>query len=161
MSLRTLGIDTVNLNAQGVAVPQLIIAGGRTTYAYLYFRRYRDLGAPWAFVVQNKSPHCCTANAKSLMLPVHNSSHPLNPVRAYYHHQSKKYRRRYEETDDYRADVYSSKENYNRHQRCQESNRKDLQVPCARSIPQFGSGTFLLNHLSMRPLQPSLDMATA
>jgi dienelactone hydrolase len=68
-----LGIDTVNLNAQAVAVPQLIIAGGAdnvcgTARPYLYFRRYRDLGAPWAFVLQNKSPHCCTANAKSLML---------------------------------------------------------------------------------------------
>ena len=68
-----LGIDTVNLNAQALAVPELIIAGGAdnvsgTARPYLYFRKYRDLGAPWAFIVQNKSPHCCTANAKSLML---------------------------------------------------------------------------------------------
>jgi dienelactone hydrolase len=68
-----LGIDTVNLNADALAVPELIIAGGAdnvtgTARPYLYFRRHRDLGAPWAFLVQNKSPHCCTANAKNLML---------------------------------------------------------------------------------------------
>lgn len=68
-----LGIDTVNLDTQALAVPELIIAGGAdnvtgTARPYLYFRKYRDLGAPWAFVVQNKSPHCCTANAKSLIL---------------------------------------------------------------------------------------------
>lgn len=68
-----LGIDTVDLNPQALSVPELIIAGGAdnvsgTTRPYLYFRKYRDMGAPWAFIVQNKSPHCCTANAKSLML---------------------------------------------------------------------------------------------
>jgi dienelactone hydrolase len=68
-----LGIDTVNLNTQALTVPELIIAGSAddisgTARPYLYFRRYRDLGAPWAFILQNKSPHCCTANAKDLML---------------------------------------------------------------------------------------------
>lgn len=68
-----LGIDTVELNPQALSVPELIIAGGAdnvtgTARPYLYFRKYRDMGAPWAFIVQNKSPHCCTANAKSLML---------------------------------------------------------------------------------------------
>lgn len=68
-----LGIDTVNLSTQALAVPQLILAGGAdnvsgTARPYLYFQKYRGQGAPWAFVIQNKSPHCCTANAKSLML---------------------------------------------------------------------------------------------
>lgn len=68
-----MGIDTVDLNAPALSVPELIIAGGAdnvtgTARPYLYFRKYRDLGAPWVFLVQNKSPHCCTANAKSLML---------------------------------------------------------------------------------------------
>jgi hypothetical protein len=68
-----LGIDTVDLNPQAFSVPELIIAGGAdnvtgTARPYLYFRKYRDMGAPWAFIVQNKSPHCCTANAKNLML---------------------------------------------------------------------------------------------
>lgn len=67
------GIDTVNLNAKALAVPELIMAGSAdnisgTARPYLYFRKYRDLGAPWAFIIQNKSPHCCTANAKTLML---------------------------------------------------------------------------------------------
>jgi dienelactone hydrolase len=68
-----LGIDTVELNARSLAVPELIIAGSAdnvsgTARPYLYFRRYRNRGAPWAFIVQNKSPHCCTANAKHLIL---------------------------------------------------------------------------------------------
>jgi hypothetical protein len=63
----------VDLNPQALSVPELIIAGGAdnvtgTARPYLYFRKYRDMGAPWAFIVQNKSPHCCTANAKSLIL---------------------------------------------------------------------------------------------
>ena len=63
----------MSLNAQALCVPELIIVGGAdnvtgTARPYLYFRKYRDLGALWAFVVQNKSPHCCTANTKSLML---------------------------------------------------------------------------------------------
>lgn len=50
----------MNLDVQAVAVPQLIIAGGAdngcgTARPYLYFRRYRDLGAPWAFVVRRES----------------------------------------------------------------------------------------------------------
>jgi dienelactone hydrolase len=68
-----LGIDTVDLSPHALTVPQLIIAGSAddvsgTARPYLYFRRYRDLGAPWAFIVQNNSPHCCTANAKDLIL---------------------------------------------------------------------------------------------
>jgi len=68
-----LGIDTVEVNREGLRVPELIIAGSAdnvsgTARPYLYFQRYRDHGAPWAFIVQNRSPHCCTANAKHLIL---------------------------------------------------------------------------------------------
>jgi dienelactone hydrolase len=68
-----LGIDTVELSSESLRVPQLIIAGGAdkvsgTARPYQYFRKYRDRGAPWAFIVQNGSPHCCTANAKQLIL---------------------------------------------------------------------------------------------
>lgn len=54
-------------------VPELIIAGGAddvsgTARPYGYFKKYREKGAPWVFVVQNGSPHCCTANAKDLIL---------------------------------------------------------------------------------------------
>jgi dienelactone hydrolase len=67
------GIDTVSLTADALAVPELIIAGGRddvsgTVRPYSYFEKYRGLGAPWAFVLQNNSPHCCTANSKDLIL---------------------------------------------------------------------------------------------
>jgi hypothetical protein len=68
-----MGIDTVKLGERALNVPQLIIAGGAdnvsgTARPYDYFRKYRRQGAPWAFVIQNKSPHCCTANAKELIL---------------------------------------------------------------------------------------------
>jgi dienelactone hydrolase len=68
-----LGIDTVELSSESLRVPQLIIAGSADKISgivrpYQYFRKYRDRGAPWAFTVQNRSPHCCTANAKHLIL---------------------------------------------------------------------------------------------
>lgn len=67
------GISTVQLSRDAQQVPELIIAGGAddrsgTQAPYDYFLKYRRLGAPWTFVVQNQSPHCCTANAKKLML---------------------------------------------------------------------------------------------
>lgn len=67
------GIDTVLLSEQARGVPQLILAGGAddrsgTQLPYDYFLRYRRLGAPWTFALQNNSPHCCTANAKTLIL---------------------------------------------------------------------------------------------
>jgi hypothetical protein len=67
------GIDTVSLNARPLAVPQMIIAGAADTISgtsrpYWYFRKHTDERAPWSFVLQNKSPHSCTANAKELML---------------------------------------------------------------------------------------------
>lgn len=67
------GIDTINLDTRTLAVPQMIITGAAdnvsgTSRPYEYFRRHCDQGAPWLFVLQNKSQHCCTANAKELML---------------------------------------------------------------------------------------------
>lgn len=67
------GVDKVHLPPSALAVPQLILTGGAdkisgTQRPYDYFRLYRDRGAPWAFVVQNKTPHCCIINAKSLVL---------------------------------------------------------------------------------------------
>ena len=67
------GIDNVRLPPTAVFVPELILAGGSdkvsgTQKPYDYFRLYRDQGAPWAFVVQNKTPHCCIINAKALVL---------------------------------------------------------------------------------------------
>jgi len=67
------GIDTVQLDHRALAVPELIIAGGNDTVSGTarpseYFRKYRRQLAPWAFVIQNNSPHCCTANARDLIL---------------------------------------------------------------------------------------------
>jgi hypothetical protein len=66
-------IDTIHLNREAQQIPELIIAGGAddrsgTQLPYEYFVKYRRLGAPWTFVVQNRSPHCCTANVKGFML---------------------------------------------------------------------------------------------
>ena len=68
-----LGIDTVDLKAPALAIPEFILAGGAdtvsgTTRPYQYFQKYTERGAPWIFVAQNKSPHCCTANARDFML---------------------------------------------------------------------------------------------
>jgi hypothetical protein len=67
------GINTVAMDHEAQQIPELIIAGGAddrsgTQLPYEYFSKYRKLGAPWTFVVQNRSPHCCTANTKVLML---------------------------------------------------------------------------------------------
>ena len=67
------GIDNVHLSAAALSVPELILAGGAdkvcgTQKPYDYFLFYRKQGAPWGFVVQNKTPHCCIINAKSLIL---------------------------------------------------------------------------------------------
>lgn len=67
------GIDTVKLGQDAIAVPEMILAGGADTVSgtsrpYDYFRTYLDRGAPWVFVLQNNSSHCCTANARDLML---------------------------------------------------------------------------------------------
>src|SRR5207245_11129148 len=39
-----------------------------TVLPYDYFRKYFKEGAPRAFVIQNKTPHCCIINAKRLIL---------------------------------------------------------------------------------------------
>jgi len=67
------GIDNVHLPPSALQVPELVMAGGAdkicgTQRPYDYFRRYRDQGAPWAFLVQNKTPHCCIINAKPFLL---------------------------------------------------------------------------------------------
>jgi hypothetical protein len=63
----------VRLPDSALGVPELIMAGGAdkvcgTQRPYNYFRKYRDRGAPWVFLVQNKTPHCCIINTKSLVL---------------------------------------------------------------------------------------------
>ena len=68
-----LGIDTLTLSLEALAVPQLILTGSAdhvsgTERPYEYFRKYFAKGAPWAFVIQNKTPHCCVINAKKLVL---------------------------------------------------------------------------------------------
>lgn len=67
------GINTVHLSARSMGVPEMVIAGGAddisgTARPYEYFKKYREQGAPWLFVLQNKSPHCCTANVRDLIL---------------------------------------------------------------------------------------------
>ena len=68
-----LGIDTVALSPEALAVPQLILTGSAdhvsgTKRPYEYFGKYVERGSPWAFVIQNKTPHCCIINAKKLIL---------------------------------------------------------------------------------------------
>ncbi len=68
-----LGLETIELSPKGMAIPQLIVAGSTdritgTERPYTYFRKYFDQGAPWTFVAQNKTPHCCVINAKTLVL---------------------------------------------------------------------------------------------
>lgn len=68
-----LGMDTVTLSPEALAVPQLVLAGSAdpvsgTKRPYEYFRKYFEQGAPWAFIIQNKIPHCCIINAKKLIL---------------------------------------------------------------------------------------------
>ena len=67
------GVDNVNLPASAITVPELIVVGGAdkisgTQRPYNYFLRYRNQGAPWTFLVQNKTPHCCVINIKSFVL---------------------------------------------------------------------------------------------
>jgi dienelactone hydrolase len=68
-----LGMDTIDLPKNALAVPQLIIANGAdkvngTARPYLYFQQYRKQGAPLTFVIQNRAPHCCVSNVIQLML---------------------------------------------------------------------------------------------
>jgi hypothetical protein len=68
-----LGLETIELSPEAAAVPQFVLAGSTdritgTERPYASFRKYFDRGAPWTFVVQNKTPHCCVINAKELVL---------------------------------------------------------------------------------------------
>ena len=68
-----LGMDTIELSPEAISSPQLIIANGGdnvngTERPYAYFKRYFDMGAPWTFVIQNRTPHCCLQNAQTLIL---------------------------------------------------------------------------------------------
>ena len=68
-----LGVDSIVLSPQAASIPQLILTGSAdavsgTQRPYAYFRKYFDQGAPWTFVVQNHTPHCCIINAKGLVL---------------------------------------------------------------------------------------------
>jgi hypothetical protein len=68
-----IGIDTVTIGGKALAVPQFIIANGAdrvvgTARPYAYFEEYRKRGAPLTFLIQNRTPHCCVANIKPIML---------------------------------------------------------------------------------------------
>jgi hypothetical protein len=66
-------LDRITLDRKGVAVPELIIAGGIDTIAgtvkpYEFYEHHRAKGAPWVYIVQNNIPHCCINDTKSFML---------------------------------------------------------------------------------------------
>lgn len=66
-------VDKIVLDEKGVAVPELIIVGGRDTVGgtgkpYAFFKRYHSQSAPWVYLVQNNIPHCCIIDAKLFML---------------------------------------------------------------------------------------------
>jgi hypothetical protein len=68
-----LGVDTIELSPKAAAIPQLVLAGSAdaitgTQRPYEYFRKYFDQGSPWTFVVQNRTPHCCIINVKTMVL---------------------------------------------------------------------------------------------
>jgi dienelactone hydrolase len=70
---RSLGLDTIQLADASLTVPELVIVGGKdqtvgTELSYAYFHRYWKLGAPWLFATQNDVEHCCTSDAKDLVL---------------------------------------------------------------------------------------------
>lgn len=68
-----LGLDTIELSKESRSVPQLVLVGGNdaivgTQSGYQYFNRYWQAGAPWLFATQNNGKHCCTIDAKELIL---------------------------------------------------------------------------------------------
>lgn len=68
-----LNLNTIELTGTSLTVPELIIVGGKdqtvgTERSYTYFSRYWALGAPWLFATQNNVGHCCTSDAKDLIL---------------------------------------------------------------------------------------------
>lgn len=67
------GIERVTLSSEAAKVPQLVVVGAQDRISgvqrpYDYFRRHFDRGAPWTFLVQNGTPHCCVENVRSLIL---------------------------------------------------------------------------------------------
>ena len=69
----SLGLNTIQLSDASLTVPELVIVGGKdqtvgTELSYAYFSRYWRLGAPWLFATQNDAGHCCTSDAKDLIL---------------------------------------------------------------------------------------------
>lgn len=67
------GMNRIDVPPGALIVPQFIIAGATddragTEFPYGYFRRHRDRGAPWIFLVQNGVGHCCVINVKALIL---------------------------------------------------------------------------------------------
>jgi hypothetical protein len=69
----SLGLNTIQLSDSSLTVPELVIVGGKdqtvgTELSYAYFSRYWRLGAPWLFATQNDAGHCCTSDAKDLIL---------------------------------------------------------------------------------------------
>ena len=68
-----LGLNTIRLSHESLAIPQLVIVGGQdrivgTALSYDYFRKHWLAGAPWLFATQNGAAHCCTVAAKPLIL---------------------------------------------------------------------------------------------
>lgn len=68
-----LGLNTIELSREGRFVPELILVGGKdgivgTESSYAYFHQNWLLGAPWLFATQNGATHCCTSDAKNLIL---------------------------------------------------------------------------------------------
>ena len=66
-------VDKIKLDAKGVAVPELLIAGGRDNVGgvvkpYAFYDHHRAEGAPWVYLVQNNIPHCCIIDTKPFML---------------------------------------------------------------------------------------------
>jgi hypothetical protein len=62
-------IDKIKLDAKGVVVPKLIIAGGRDAVGgvvkpYAFYDHHRSQGAPWVYLVQNNIPHRSLANGQ-------------------------------------------------------------------------------------------------
>jgi hypothetical protein len=66
-------VDKIRLDASGIAVPELIIAGGRDNVGgvvkpYTFYDHHRADGAPWVYLVQNNIPHCCINNTRPFIL---------------------------------------------------------------------------------------------
>lgn len=67
------GIELVALPPEAARIPELVTVGSHDRISgvqrpYDYFRRHFDKGAPWTFIVQNQTPHCCVENVRPLVL---------------------------------------------------------------------------------------------